>query len=78
MSNHGDAPISLLANGEPAFVYVDVESKKMWWLMPDLETVRLFKTDKENWIEIPPEDWKMADIEFASILPDLMLKDEDK
>lgn len=33
---------------------------------------------EEYWVEIPPEDWKMADIEFASMLPDLMLKDEDK
>jgi len=42
----------------------------MWWIMPDMETVRLFKTGKENWVEIPPEDWKIADIEFASQLPD--------
>ena len=48
----------------------------MWWLMPDFETVRLFKTGKENWVEIPPEDWKMADIEFASMLPDMFLQDE--
>jgi hypothetical protein len=48
----------------------------MWWIMPDMETVRMFKTGKENWIEIPPEDWKMADIEFASQLPDLFLQDD--
>jgi len=61
---------SLLADGKPQFVYIDQETKRMWWLMPDFETVRLFKTGKENWVEIPPEDWKMADIEFASQLPD--------
>jgi len=48
----------------------------MWWIMPDMETVRMFKTGKENWIEIPPEDWKMADIEFASVLPDMFLQDD--
>jgi hypothetical protein len=61
---------SLLANGKPHFVYIDEGTKKMWWIMPDFETVRMFKTGKENWVEIPPEDWKMADIEFASQFPD--------
>ena len=67
---------SLLANGKPHFVYIDEGTKRMWWLMPDFETVRLFKTGKENWVEIPPEDWKMADIEFASVLPDMFLQDD--
>ena len=44
--------------------------------MPDMETVRLFKTGKENWVEIPIEDWEMADIEFASVLPDMFLQDD--
>jgi hypothetical protein len=67
---------SLLANGKPHFVYIDEETKRMWWIMPDMETVRMFKTGKENWVEIPFEDWKMADIEFASQLPDMFLEDE--
>ena len=67
---------SLLANGKPHFVYIDEESKRMWWIMLDMETVRLFKTGKENWVEIPPEDWKMGDIEFASQLPNLFLEDK--
>jgi len=61
---------NLFAQGKPLFVHIDEALHKMWWLMSDLETVRLFKTDKENWIEIKPEDWKMADIEFASQFPD--------
>jgi len=61
---------SLLTNGKPHFVLIDEETKKMWWLMPDFETVRMFKTGKENWVEIPSEDWEIADIEFACQFPD--------
>ena len=67
---------SLLADGKPHFVYIDEETKRMWWIMTDMETERLCKTGKENWIGIPPEDWKMADIEFASMLPDLFIEDK--
>jgi len=67
---------NLFAQGKPLFVYIDEALHKMWWLMSDLETVRLFKTGKENWVEIPPEDWKMADIEFGSQFPDMFLEDD--
>ena len=50
---------SLLADGKPHFVYIDEETKKMWWIMPDMETVRkmleMAAAEVEEQ-EVPPEE----------------------
>jgi hypothetical protein len=61
----------MLENGKPIYCEIDTETKRMWWVMPDFETVRLFIATGKGWLEIPEEEWKVADIERASILPDI-------
>ncbi len=60
----------MLATGKPIFVHIDERTKRMWWVMPDFETVRLFIATGNGWLEIPQEEWKLPDQERASMLPD--------
>jgi hypothetical protein len=62
--------MSLLDDGKPMFVHINTGTKRMWWVMDDMETVRLFIATGKGWLEIPPEEWKMADTEQAKMLPD--------
>lgn len=62
----------MLENGKPIYVEIDTATRKMFWVMPDFTTVRLFIVGKgDTWLEIPESEWKVADQERASILPDI-------
>jgi len=57
--------------GKPIFIYAEERARKLFWVMPDFETVYMFVPKRGKWIEIPEKDWKAGDKIRAMVALDI-------